>query len=167
MIDDVRNKLGVRLGLIPTAHDAKGDSQLPFGHESGNNGMERALATGEYIWTVRFESEKCTAILEGKSSASGDDARTEGIVIALDVRNHVAFGIDNAEISCVRSDWRRSSCWHITVGFLKIDQFGSFTPVIFGKQTGDGNAIEIGIADVLEHVGVGEVFSLNHYMVRA
>ncbi len=44
-VDDVRYELRVRLRLIPSAHNAEGDSNLIFLHECGDDGVQRTLVT--------------------------------------------------------------------------------------------------------------------------
>ena len=44
MIHHIGNKLGMCLGLVPSAHDAKGDAHLSSGHEGWNDRMKRPFA---------------------------------------------------------------------------------------------------------------------------
>ncbi len=74
MINDIRNKLGMRLGLIPTAHDAEGNAHLVPGHECRNNCVKRSFVAGEQVRTLRVEAEQAAAILQPKSGAGGDNA---------------------------------------------------------------------------------------------
>src|ERR1700722_1352550 len=93
-IDDIRDELRVGLRLIPTAHDAEGDAYVAVLRECRDDGVERALVSGQRVGRSRVEREQAAAILQRESSAGRDDSRAESGVVALNQRHHVAIAID-------------------------------------------------------------------------
>src|SRR6202011_2976720 len=98
-IDDVRYKLRVRLRLVPSAHNAEGNSDLIFLHERGDDRVQRTLVTCERIRRSWIEAEQRAAVMENESGAVGDQSRAEFRVVRFDQRDHVAFTIDDVQIS--------------------------------------------------------------------
>src|ERR1700685_4594070 len=72
VIDNIRDKLGMRLRLIPAAHNAESDSHIALLHESRDNRMDRPLAARQNIRMVLIEREKTAAVLQRETrSADG------------------------------------------------------------------------------------------------
>jgi len=59
MIGDVGNELRVRLRLVPAAHDAESDLHLSLLQETGDDGVDRALARRERAATPRATPKPC------------------------------------------------------------------------------------------------------------
>src|SRR5713101_8280297 len=100
-VDDIRNELGVRLRLIPSAHDSKTNPHVSLLQESRDDRVERSLARRENIRVLRIEAEKRAAVLEAKTRSRCNQARTEAAVVALDERNDIPFAIDGGHVDGV------------------------------------------------------------------
>jgi hypothetical protein len=57
MVGDVRHELGMRLCLVPAAHDPERDPLVPPDHEAGNNRVQGALSWPERVGMLRFQRE--------------------------------------------------------------------------------------------------------------
>src|SRR5436309_10508911 len=89
------------LRLVPSAHDAEGDADLPMRHKGRNDGVQRSLVPGQNIWARRIQGEQAASVLENETCGCRYDARTKRSEVALNVRDHVALGIDGAKIGRV------------------------------------------------------------------
>src|SRR5271166_3394530 len=120
VVNNIRNKLRMSKRLIEAAHDAKANVLLAVLHERGNDGVERALATGKRIGRRGIEREKASAVLQGESHAHHGHVRSKVVVVALDEREDIAFAIDDGEVSGVAGAKR--SWGDRAVGFVRIDE---------------------------------------------
>src|SRR5258706_10359980 len=120
----------MRLRLVPAADDPKGYPDAALAHQSRNDGMQRPLAASEHIWAAGLESEQPPAILQRESCPRRNHARTERIVITLDVRNHVPLRIHDTEVSRVCAHGRRFARFDLAVSFRLVNKPGAFAGVI-------------------------------------
>jgi len=100
-IDDIGNKLCVRLCLVEAAHDAESDPPVTALHKRGNDGVQRTRSRAKRIWPVRLQGESTTAILQREAGARGNQPTTERSRIALDQRDLIAVTINNGKIGGV------------------------------------------------------------------
>src|SRR5271156_4129599 len=82
-IDDVGHELCVSLRLVPSAHDPEADREVALAHERGNDGVKRALSSGERVGLAGFKIEACAAVMEREAGAGRDHAGTVTGVVAL------------------------------------------------------------------------------------
>ena len=47
VVDDIGDELRVRLCLVPASHDAEADVHVPLLHKGRDDGVQRALVSGE------------------------------------------------------------------------------------------------------------------------
>jgi hypothetical protein len=76
--------LGVGLGLVPAAHDAKAYSELISTHECRDDGVQRPFAGCEHVGMRSIERKQRAAVLEGKPSSICDDTGSKAREVALD-----------------------------------------------------------------------------------
>src|SRR5581483_2108578 len=97
-IDDIGDKLRMRLGLVPTAHDAETDVDVVFLHKSWNDGVQRALVSGNGIGLAGHQIKTCATVLKREPRAWSNQASTVACIITLDKRDDVAVLIDGGKI---------------------------------------------------------------------
>ena len=122
-VDDIGHELGMRLRLVPAAHDAKGDPRVALFHKGRNEGMHRPLAAFNEIGTGGVERERTTAVLQRETRSGGDRAGAEADarIVTLDQRHHIAFAIDYGQVNRVGTGERRRGR-DIAVGARQIDE---------------------------------------------
>src|SRR5436853_128390 len=72
------------------------------------------------IWRIWMHAEDPAAIVQRKSWACKNDARSEGFVVALDKRHHVSIAVDDAQIRRIVSN-RDFSRGRVAVGFVRVN----------------------------------------------
>src|ERR1700679_535329 len=77
VIDDVRDKLRVRLRLIPAAHNTERDAHIALFHESRDDRMDRPLAACESVGVCLIEREKAAAVLQRETRSTNREARSK------------------------------------------------------------------------------------------
>src|SRR5205823_9813994 len=98
VVNHVGDELSVGERLVGAAHDTKSDVVVAVFHESGDDGVEGALARGKRVGFGGIEHEKGTAILQDESHAADRNAGAEAGEVALDKRDDVAVLVDGGEI---------------------------------------------------------------------
>src|SRR5258705_13247144 len=107
-IDQVDDDLDVSLRLHGPTHDAEAHPGLVVARdESRNDGVERPLLRRIGVWMPFFEREHLTPVLKGEAKSVWHHAAAKSTIIALDDRNHIAFGIRRGEVHCVAFIQRR------------------------------------------------------------
>src|SRR5262249_13603123 len=97
-VNDISDKLRMRLRLIPPTHDAKRHSRVPMLHERWNDGMQRPFASRQGIWRCGIEIEQRTTVVQNESGAGGHDTGTKRLEVALNQRDHISVPIHYAEV---------------------------------------------------------------------
>src|ERR1700722_1723111 len=98
VIHHIRDKLRVRLRLVPSAHDAEPDVNVALLHERRNNRVQRPLMPGQRIWQARRELKSRTAIVKRKPKPRSDHPRAIARVVALDERYAISVCSDRRKI---------------------------------------------------------------------
>ena len=129
VVDVIGHELRMGHGLHRAAHDAEADMLVALFHEGRNDGVERALSTGEHVGMLGIEIETRAAILQHKAHAFHGDARAEAGIYALNPTSDVAVFIHDGEVGCVASD--RVAGVHLAVRAIGIDLGGALASVVF------------------------------------
>lgn len=75
VVEHAHGHLKMTLGLHIPSHDAEAHHRLSvLRKESGNDGVERTLATGDLIGMARLQSKTRAAILQADAGSRNDDA---------------------------------------------------------------------------------------------
>ena len=95
----VQQYLYLSLRLERSSHDPEGHNRLPVAHhETGNDGMEGALAGSVHVRVLRVEGELGPPALQRKTEAVRGHAAAELEEVALDERYHVSVRIRNGQV---------------------------------------------------------------------
>src|SRR5260370_7912831 len=100
-INHVGYELGVRLGLVPSAHDSKADPNIAFLEEGRNDGVQGTLARLERVGVLRIEAEQRAPVLQAKASARCHQSRAETAVVTLNQGDDVALFVDRRHVDGV------------------------------------------------------------------
>src|SRR5260370_3886990 len=73
-VHQVRDKLRVRLRLVPAPHDSERHAHISLLRKRRNDGVQRPLSSRQRIWRICIHAEESAAIVQRKSRAGGDDA---------------------------------------------------------------------------------------------
>ncbi len=162
VVDDVRHELRMGLGLVESAHDAEGDADVAMGHQRGNDRVQRALAAGELVGMAGLEGEQRAAIVQDEAAALDGDAGAEQAEIALDQRHHVAVAVDGREIGRVGAR-DRAACRGRRCSWPWRDRRACARSRPYSAEIipATGTLAKRGIADIADHVGIGELLRLD------
>jgi len=114
--------------LISASHDAETDVLIAALHEGGNDGMERALASGEQIGMPGLKSEQRAAILHDEAHTLRSQPRPEFIVDAFNPARDIALFVDDSELSGVAA--HRVAIGHVAVGLFRVDERSAFFRIV-------------------------------------
>ena len=73
IIRNIRDELGVSLGLIESTHDSKTNTDAVLLHEGGNNRVQWPLARGQRVGVVRLQCEQRTAVMQDEARAGRNE----------------------------------------------------------------------------------------------
>ena len=161
-VDEVHDDLCVCLRLGRAAHDAEGDPRCSVLRDEGwDDRVEGALARGIAIWLSGFEVKELAAVLQDESQVGWRHSGAHAAVVALDERDHVAFGIRCAEVDGVSffSDgctWGLSQC-----SVLGVNQRAAFVCVFFRDQALNRSRREVGVRIEPSAVLKGELLGFD------
>lgn len=142
------------LRLHKPTHDTEHGMQASVGgvgHETGDDGVVRALPGGEDVGVAGVEGEVGAAVLQGEAAAGGDDAGSEAAVVGVDEADGVALGVGDGEVDGVGGGEGRGG-----EGVAVLDDLGGL-----GGVEELGPLLEVGCGDELlgrdfDLVGVGD-----------
>jgi len=89
VIDHVRDKLRVRLSLVPPSHDAEPDVNVVLLHKGRNNRVQRTLVSGQRIRQPRRQLESRTPVVKRKTEYGSDHPGAIACVVTLNQRNQL------------------------------------------------------------------------------
>src|SRR5438270_10377133 len=115
-------------------HDAESNVEVPFFHEGRDNGVERALPSGQFVRMSPLETEERATILQWESHTAHDDPRTKVLIVALNPTDDVALAIDYRKIS--RIAVRQSAGRIVTAGLVGIDELRALGGILLRNQDG-------------------------------
>jgi hypothetical protein len=98
VVNNVGDKLRVRLSLVPASHDAEADVHIALLHEGRNDGVKRALVSFKRVGQARRELKAGAAILEREAESWGDEPGAIAGVVALNERDDVPVLVNGGEI---------------------------------------------------------------------
>ena len=158
VIDGVHEDLHLALGLHEPAHDAEGPDGLPIlRQEAGNDRMIRFLARADAVVAVSVHAEIAAPVVQGDAPAGNDDARSEAVEVALNIRYHIAFFVGSAQVDraavvgiCRRRQHR----------FLA-DEAAPPVGICIGQPVGHVGLHEPRVGDVLAAVRKGQLHGFN------
>jgi hypothetical protein len=170
VVDDVGHELGVRLRLVPPAHDAESDTHAVLLHEGRNQSVEQSLVGCQRVGHARLKREQGPTILQDKPCACGYESGAELLVVALNERDDVAGGIDDGEIDRVAAllvgDRRELGWWFTARGPGRVDQARARRRVRRIEHLSDGDIRQARVAHIAQDIGVGELLGLHHHVQR-
>jgi len=82
--------------------------------------VARAFVSRECVGRSGIEGEERAAIVQNETGIGSDDAGAEGVVVALDERDHVAVAIDYGEVGGVVTSGNFSRDY-VAIGVIGID----------------------------------------------
>ena len=116
------------------------------------------------------EREQPAAVLQHEAGARRHQARAEAAVVALDQRDDVAVLVDRGHVDRVVAlrvgDAGQLRRLDLAGGLRLIDQLRAIDRARLAQERVDRIAREPRIADVAQHVGVGELLRFDHHVQR-
>ena len=146
-----------------------------FGHERGNDGLERALARRIAIRMRRLgisglrvaalQHEHLAAILEDETQARRRHAAAHAAIVRLDQRDHHAVGIGGGEVDGVAFvEFGNDARLDAARGTFHRQQLAAFLRIGFRDQTRDRRVVERGIGVRRSAVGERDLFRFDEQM---
>src|SRR5271169_6886353 len=97
---------------------------------------------------IGVERESRAAIVQVKTEAVDDDARSPYIGNALNPGDYVAFAIGGREVNCVADGGGRGAMSRLAMCFVQVDERGALFRVFLREEPLDRHVAEARIGDV-------------------
>ncbi len=122
-VDDVGDELRVGLGLVVSAHDAEGDARVAVGHEGGNDGVERALVSGEDVGEAGSRLKGAPRSCRAKPVPGATRREPNSWKLLWMRETMLPLGVGDGEVGGVAGG--RQAGADIAVGVCSVDELGA------------------------------------------
>ena len=140
-------------------------------HEPRDDRVQRPLARSERVRVRLVEREQCAAVVQREAGAGRDDRGAEPFVDALDQRDDVAVAVDDGEVDRVVArrigQAVKGGRAHVVRRTAGTNLRCAPLRMWLVEHRRDRRLREARVADVAQHVRVGELLRLDHHVQRA